>query len=127
MSDHESEFSPHFYWSGGNEFYEDGRVHGCVDTRDFEGAKCMTISGWSSHCTGEGNTTAALEWFRSQGFKHITANGIGMIYEDGSHSGDSVGYWLHMHSRGLVDTLLDDEGVNVTPAPLPKTRPRPGI
>lgn len=24
-------------------------------------------------------------------------------------------YWLHVHAKGLVDTLLDDEGTDISP------------
>lgn len=101
------DFKPRIFQQGGVSFYEDGRVFGAVDIT----GECFVISEWSSHFHGRGHTAEALEWIRSQGYAVIAANGVGMI-EDGE--GDiSTYYWEHMRAKGLVDVLIDDEGVEI--------------
>lgn len=103
------DFKPRIFEQGGVSFYEDGRVFGAVDIN----GECFVISEWSSHFHGHGHTTEALEWIRGQGYAVIAANGVGMI-EDGE--GDiSTYYWEHMREKGLVDVLIDDEGVEIQP------------
>lgn len=103
------DFKPCIFQQGGVTFYEDGRVFGAVDIT----GECFVISEWSSRFHGQGHTTQALEWVRGQGYAVIAANGVGMI-EDGE--GDiSTYYWEHMREKGLVDVLIDDEGVEIQP------------
>jgi hypothetical protein len=108
-------FSPRIYDEPGTgRIYEDGRVLGAVDDWEAEGVRGLTISEWSSSFPGEGHTMQALNWLRRQGYQRIVANGVGLI-EDGV--GDiATAYWQNMHSQGLVDVLLDDEGTDITPA-----------
>ncbi len=107
----ETVFEPRIYYEQGvGEFYADGRVLGAVDTHE----NALVIHEWSSFEPGQGNTKAALKWLRSRGYRRIVANGVGLV-EAGV--GDiATKYWLHMHQLGLVDTLLDDEGNDITPA-----------
>lgn len=111
---HVATFAPRIYQEpmvGG--FYDDGRVFGAVDEVEFDAGRALCISEWTSRHPGLGHTRVALQWLREQGFQTITANGVGLI-EDGV--GDiSTMYWQHMHSIGLVDILLDDNGLDVTP------------
>lgn len=101
-------------------YYEDGRVIGAVDTYDLdEGGKQIVISEWavSGEYRDQGCSTAALKWLREQGFTSIVANGVGMLDEqpDGTWVGDiATNYWVHMHTKGLVDVLLDDEHNTIT-------------
>lgn len=109
-------FNPRLYVEPGTgEFYADGTVLGAVDQADLpQGGKSLVIHEWSSLHHGEGNTVRALTWLRGQGFSIIAANGVGRV-EDGV--GDiATAYWMHMHAKGLVDTLLDDDGQDITPA-----------
>lgn len=102
--------------------YADGRVFGSIDTAILpDGRKVLVIHEWWSELQGEGHSARALQWFRDQGYEHIVANGVGMI-EDGV--GDiTTAYWLHMHAKGLVDELLDDDGQNITPSPVSTRHP----
>lgn len=97
-----------------DEFYSDGRVLAAVNTAQADGVKSIVIHEWSSEFPGSGHTVEALAWMRKQGFTHIVANGVGEIDEDGVGN-ISVCYWQHMHAKGLVDVLLDDDGRDVTP------------
>lgn len=108
-------FNPRFYnLPGHGDFYEDGCVTGAVDRYDHVGQPGVVIHEWSSMAAhGRGHTTRALQWMRAQGITHITANGVGLI-EDGA-ADISTAYWLHMHKKGLVDVLLDDAGLDITP------------
>lgn len=96
-------------------YYEDGRITGAVDTYDLDdGGKQIVISEWSvkGECRDRGCSAEALQWLRKQGYTSIVANGVGMLDEepDGSWVGDiATNYWAHMHTKGLVDVLLDDE------------------
>lgn len=107
------DFNPRFIDKPGMGFqYEDGSVIAAVDVNDGCHGLSVAIHEWTSLVPGHGNTVRALQWMRSQGFTHIVANGVGVI-EDGV--GDiATCYWKHMHEKGLVDVLLDDEGNNVT-------------
>lgn len=106
------EFCPRFL--DDNRFFEDGRMFAAIDIFETEdGGKGIVIHEWSSNFPGNGYSEQALRWFRAEGFSHIAANGIGLI-EDGI--GDiATAYWLNMHEKGLVDTLIDDNGVEITP------------
>lgn len=107
-------FDPQMYEDGGL-FYDDGFVHAAIDELLLEnGRKGLTISEWSSYDPGQGHTVRALEWLR-QRYATIAANGVGMVDEvDGEPVGDiSTQYWQHMRSKGLVDVLLDDEGIEM--------------
>lgn len=107
-------FNPRFITSPGmGHYFEDGRMVAAVDVHEEDGRKSIVISEWSSLFPGNGHSEEALKWLRSQGFKSITANGVGLI-EDGVGDIATV-YWQHMHSKGLVDTLIDDDGIDVTP------------
>lgn len=105
-------FLPRFIEEG--HFFEDGRMFAAVDLFEAEnGGKGIMIHEWTSRFPGQGHSEAALRWLREAGFKPICANGVGLI-EDGV--GDiSTAYWLHMHAKGLVDVLIDDLGVEITP------------
>lgn len=109
-------FEPRIYYEPGTgDFYEDGFVLGAVDRGEHAGGLSLVIHEWSSHQPGKGHSKRALQWLRSQGFTHIVANSVGLI-EDGV--GDiATAYWQHMHECGLVDVLLDDDGVDITPQP----------
>jgi hypothetical protein len=107
-------FEPRLHNSGGEEVYDDGRIHAGVDTGEIDGKRYLTIYHWTSIYPGNGFTVEALRWLRAQGFTSITANGIG--YVDEGPLEPYTDYWLRMHAKGLVDVLLDDDGGNVTPA-----------
>lgn len=100
------------YVAGVGEEYSDGRVTASVSTSECGGRLSIAIHEWSSRFKGEGHTTQALRWLRKNGYEHITANGVGMptAPDDTQAIDGSTAYWLHMHAKGLVDTLLDDEG-----------------
>lgn len=103
--------------------YEDGRITAAVDITEVDGKKHLAICEWTSLHRGKGYTCDALRWFRSSGFNTIAAVGVGLI-EDGV--GDiATAYWQHMHGKGLVDVLIDDEGVDITPAPLAQQPMKP--
>lgn len=117
MTQHSPTFRPRIFTRAGDgTYYEDDRVIAAVDVHSIGGQMSITISEWASITPGRGHSETALRWLRSQGYAHITANGVGLI-EDGVGA-IATAYWLHMHSKGLVDTLLDDDGRDVTPAPL---------
>lgn len=102
---------------GAGEVYEDGRVFGSTDTYVTpDGRKGLVIHEWWSERKGKGCSTQALQWFRDQGYEHIVVNGVGLI--EGGVGDISTAYWLHMHAKGLVDVLLDDEGADITPNPI---------
>lgn len=106
-------FSPRIFNEGGDTFYEDGYILGAIDESMALGKRTVLISEWSSRIHGKGHSKRALRWLRSEGFAVIAANGVGLI-EDGV--GDAAtAYWLHMHSLGLVDVLLDDLSIDITP------------
>lgn len=106
--------SPRLYHEpGAGEFYEDGRVFGAVDTFEHAGGKAIVIHEWFSSHPSHGCSRRALAWLREQGFKHIVANGVGRT-EDGIPD-ISTTYWQYMHAQGLVDVLLDDDGLDITP------------
>jgi len=115
------EFCPRFL--DDHSLFEDGRMFAAVDLFKTEGGgKGIVIHEWSSNFPGNGHSEQALRWFRESGFSHISANGVGLI-EDGI--GDiATAYWLHMHKKGLVDTLIDDNGVDITPPITPERRTR---
>lgn len=103
-------FNPRIFTSAEGEFYDDGFVLAAID----RASSSLVIHEWSSRQPGNGNTRRALGWLRDQGYTQITANGVGLI-EDGI--GDiATAYWQHMLQLGLVDTLLDDEGQDITQA-----------
>lgn len=104
-------FSPQIHVRNGATFYEDGRVTGLLTL----GEKALCIEEWTSHFPGHGFTNDAIFWLRCDGgYTNITVNGIGSVVEDGEQS-QSVSYWMHLHAKGKVETLLDDEGLDVTP------------
>jgi hypothetical protein len=84
--------------------YQDNRVTGRVVA---DGVR-LTISDWVSLFPGHGHTTKALEWLREQGYSSITATGAEIDLN--APQGDSLSYWLHMQSVGLVDRLFDSQG-----------------
>ena len=94
--------------------YDDGRVWGSVDVSTRDGTRWLVISEWSSDHPGVGHSRAALDWLRPQ-FDVISANSVGMI-DDGVPD-PSICYWAHMKSLGLVDVLIDDEGVELEVLP----------
>lgn len=106
--------------------YDDGVVHGVINVdqhsanRLFAGLMLVapapefsgvTIEEWSSEMTGAGNTVQALEWLRER-FSRITANQAGFLEAEVGIS-PSLTYWREMQRRGLVDDVLDDDGVEV--------------
>jgi hypothetical protein len=84
--------------------YHDDRVSGKLAVYGHS----MTITEWISAWPGHGHTTKALEWLREQGFTDITAHGAEIDLN--APNGDTMGYWLHMQSLGLVDRLFDSKG-----------------
>lgn len=120
-------FQPRVYEAPGvGEEYEDGRVFGAVETFTTpDGKKGIIIHEWSSSFPGHRHSAEALQWLRGQGYEHITANGVGLI-EDGV--GDiATYYWMHMHSKGLVNELFDDNAGNITPGHNPPQRASLGV
>lgn len=109
-------FNPRFVTTPGmGSYYDDGRILAAVDFFEENGKKGIVISEWSSRFHGNGHSTKALEWLKSQGYSTIVANGVGLI-EDGV--GDiSTTFWQHMHSKGLVDVLIDDDGTEIQSPP----------
>lgn len=108
-------FHPEIHFEHGLTFYDDGFVHGVVDSFEMEdGAKGLVIHEWSSHYPGKGYSARALEWLRQE-HATIIANGVGTIdLVDGELVGDiATQYWQHMRSKGLVDALIDDDGVEI--------------
>lgn len=98
------DFTPRITTIEGGLEYQDNRVTGNVVVKGVR----LTISNWVSLFPGHGHTTQALEWLREQGYSEITATGA-EIDVNALH-GDSLSYWLHMQSVGLVDRLFDSEG-----------------
>lgn len=110
------EFTPGFVdGKGMGLYYEDGRMTGAVDISGNGLNRSIVISEWTSNFPGQGNSKQALQWLRDQGFSSITANGVGMLDEfDGEQVWDiSTQYWAHMSLAGLVDHVLDDDGVEL--------------
>ena len=101
--------------------YQDGRVYADVEEFDLEGGgKGLQIFTWSSHLPGRGHTVQALTWLRER-YATIAAHGVGTVdIIDGEPVGDiSTMYWQHMRSKGLVDALVDDGGIEIGPDNLP--------
>ena len=72
----------------------------------------VSIHEWSSHQRGK--TVGALQELRERFKAPITVHDVG--------TGESKSYWQEMKRRGLVDTLLDGEGVQLSPKnPFPKS------
>lgn len=90
--------------------YTDGRVHGDVDWDPD--TKALAIYTWSSDHQGQGHTQQALAWMRNVlGAMHIHVVGAGYV-EDGIPN-DSLRYWLHLGKHGWIDSIEDDEGLDV--------------
>ena len=104
-------FKPSLQARNDDLIYDDGRVQGVL-TSHKEGV--ASIHEWSSNFPGYGFSSDALFWLRMQGFDVLSANGIGEL-EEGVEPEGSAAYWLHQYEKGLVDELIDDNGVNVTP------------
>lgn len=101
-------FQPRLFEDGGVWFYEDGHVFGSVDIADMPGGgRSLLISEWSCDDRNQGHTTRALQWMRSQ-FQVIGATGVGSCDDDGVWD-IATNYWAHMHRKGLVDELFDDD------------------
>ena len=100
-------FEPRISRAHGQTEYEDGRVYGSIEIWMAEDRAGVTIFEWSSLDMGKGHTTAALKWLRDR-FDIIVANGVGTV-DDGVGDIATV-YWEHMRSKGLVDTLVLDDG-----------------
>jgi hypothetical protein len=98
------DFSPRIIAVEGGHEYQDDRVSGKLSVYGH----ALTITEWISAWPGHGHTTKALEWLREQGFTDITAHGADI--DVNALSGDSLSYWLHMQSIGLVDRLFDSKG-----------------
>ena len=116
-------FEPRIYEEQGVQHYDDNRVYGAIDTTVLEdGTRFLAIYEWSSHHPRQGHTVEALEWLRER-HAHISAIGVGEIDEEGI--GDiSTSYWERMREKGLVDTLILDDGTVLEP-PKPSKAPKP--
>lgn len=113
-------FDPRISRRHGETVYEDGRVFGAVEVWMQEDRAGVTIFEWSSLDVGKGHTTAALKWLRDR-FDIIVASGVGSVDEG---VGDiATVYWEHMRSKGLVDTLVLDDGNEL---PVDWQNPAPG-
>lgn len=108
------EFRPRIYDEPGiGTLYDDGRVLGTVHGMIIDQKRTLVITEWTAQFLYQGHTKTALQWFRQEGFESIIASSVGLI-EDGV--GDAAtSYWEHIHSLGLVDILLDDNGDDITP------------
>ena len=121
-------FLPLITGTPGNQYYEDGVVLGAIESTELaDGTKALRIDEWSCDDPGKGYADRALRWLRER-HAHITINGAGELDEDGV--GDTATYyWLHQREKGLVDTILLDDGTPLPPAeptPAPRARkPRP--
>lgn len=98
------DFAPRITQVDGAHEYHDDRVSGKLAVYGH----ALTITEWISAWPGHGHTTKALEWLREQGFTDITAHGADIDLN--TPSGDTLSYWLHMQSVGLVDRLFDSKG-----------------
>ena len=98
------DFAPRITQVDGASEYHDNRVSGKLAIYGH----ALTITEWISAWPGHGHTTNALKWLREQGFTDITAHGAEIDLN--APNGDSMGYWLHMQSLGLVDRLFDSKG-----------------
>lgn len=67
----------------------------------------VAIYEWTSRARG--STVPALRELR-QRYKRVHVVGVGHEPSDASWT-----YWVHMHQKGLIDSLEDDEGKDVTP------------
>lgn len=103
-----SDFQPTVIAEDGLYRYSDGRVNGVISSDGVH----LVIYEWSSKYKGMGHTRTALEWFRDGGHTSITAYNIGMPPEPGCEVDDSVSYWLAMKDKGLVQHLIDDDGLD---------------
>jgi hypothetical protein len=91
-------------------YYDDGKVCGDVEWTPETGG--FAIHTWSSHEKGKGHTLEALRKIRDElGATHIHVVGAGYM-EDGIPS-ESLRYWLHLARQGWVQSIEDDEGLNV--------------
>lgn len=110
----ESPFSPCLYdVEGMGVMYGDGRMIASVDVEAEADLSVLKISTWDCDVRGKGYSRAALEWLRGR-FDRIVIYGAGEIDEHGV--GDiATGYWLAMHEKGLVHTILLDDGSELTP------------
>lgn len=103
-------FAPQILTSDGQTLYDDGRVLGSIELWTDGARKGVTIYEWASTDVGMGHTVEALRWLRGH-FEIIVASGIGSV-EDGVGDIATV-YWDHMRSKGLVDTLILDDGTEL--------------
>lgn len=103
-------FAPRFdHDAMGNCFYRDDHVYGAVKAFECEEGRGIAISQWASFVRGRGDTVRALEWLRER-FQRIVA------VQPANETGDGMAtaYWQHMHSKGLVDALLDRDGFEIS-------------
>lgn len=120
-------FEPRIHGPESNQYYEDGSVVGAVESRLLDdGQRVLRIDEWSSAEPGLGHADRALRWLR-ESHQHITVNGAGEVDDDGPDI--TVLYWERQFDKGLVDTILLDDGTayrNRPRAPAQRSRtPRP--
>jgi len=87
--------------------YQDGRVSGLIDLTDTSGV----IYEWNSTFPGRCLTLPALKWLRDGGNRELTAYSMGLPPEPGGYLELHASYWLKMKDLGLVQKLIDDEGL----------------
>lgn len=93
--------------------YFDGRVEAAVSCGKDVSGTVLNIGTWDSDFPENGHSRAALEWLRCQ-FDRIVVHSAGEIDEEGVADIPTL-FWLHMHGKGLVDTILLDDGTQITP------------
>jgi hypothetical protein len=100
-------FDPKLTTADGLLRYTDGRVSGLIDLGDG----WAVIYEWSSSYRGQGHTVEALTWLREQGVNSVTAFNMGMPPAVGKQISSHAAYWLRMKELGLVQVLIDDDGM----------------
>jgi hypothetical protein len=106
-------FAPQLSQQSRTSAYDDGRVKGTIVIEQLGKIRHFVIYEWRSFFPGNGHSVEALRWLREQGADLITVSGVGLV-EDNVNP-ESTAYWRHMHSLGLVDILLDDMRIDITP------------
>ena len=92
---------------------EVGRVYGLLYlTNQPDGRREIAILDWQSNDPGHGNADRALRYLRAR-CDTIRAVGVGEVDEDGV-ADIPVYYWARQREKGLVDTIILDNGVPFT-------------